>query len=128
MSIPKSGTCGGVTGSWLAVVITSRRLFLELRANQPQPEPWIPRVAAVTSFLRFSKPPRSRSTALANALPSGYLASADCAGARFFQKSEWLMWPPPLNLRAAWSAICDFTSLADCASAKLFSAALSALT
>ena len=35
-------------------------------------------------------------------LPDG---SPPPCGDKFFQKIEWLRWPPPLNLRAGWRAI-----------------------
>lgn len=49
-------------------------------------------------------------------------------GAKFFQKREWLMWPPPLNLIADWSSICLRTSAEETACAYAFSAAFRPLT
>ena len=78
------------------------------RTSQPQPEPWMAAVVVLNSFLKLSKEPKLSTMAFLRGpswrtppvpLPSAWL------GARFFQKREWLMWPPPLNLRAAWRAM-----------------------
>ena len=50
-------------------------------------------VLVLTSFLNASTLPKSRSSALLNA-PAGSVPPPSACGARFFQKSEWLMWPP----------------------------------
>ncbi len=62
--------------------------------SQPQPEPWIEAVVALNSFLKASTVPQFCSMAdlrgpslMAPPLP----LPSDLAGARFFQKSEWLM-------------------------------------
>jgi hypothetical protein len=54
--------------------------------------------------------PRSSGAAL-------LLASAELAGARFCQKSEWLMCPPALNLIPCCSATCEGMSFVFTASA-----------
>jgi hypothetical protein len=45
-------------------------------------------------------------------------------GGRFCQNSEWLMWPPALNLMAACSPTCEVMSEVCTASACVFNAAL----
>jgi hypothetical protein len=115
------------TGSWLEVVIISKRLPEVFQASHAQPEPWIPSAAAVNSCWKFVKALcglvrwRHRglskhsyfwiaceSVGAASSFESGLLA-----GARFFQNREWLMCPPPLNLIADWRWIWSRVALAD---------------
>ena len=64
------------------------------RTSQPQPEPWMPAVVVLNSFLRLSRLPKAATMA---SLRGPSLRSpplplfSDEAGAKFFQKSEWLM-------------------------------------
>jgi len=67
-----------------------------LRTSQPQPEPWIAAVVALNCFCMFSTEPNACTMASfkgpsRKAPPWPFCAAAE--GARFFQKSEWLMWP-----------------------------------
>lgn len=57
-------------------------------ASQPQPLPWIAAVFSLIAFLNASKDPKFFSSASFSA-PEGLLQCP--SGARFFQKSEWLM-------------------------------------
>ena len=65
------------------------------RTSQPQPEPWILSVAALNSFLRLSSPPKSLSMACLSgpSLRTPPFPPLLEEGARFFQKSEWLICP-----------------------------------
>ena len=64
------------------------------RTSQPQPEPWMPAVVVLNCFLKSSKEPKTEEMASLSGpslrTPPLPLPS-DEAGARFFQKSEWLM-------------------------------------
>ncbi len=147
------GTCVR-SGSWFAVVTISRVLSEGLypyrtgeglntrtsdegregvHTSQPQPEPWMAAVVALNSAVNLSTEPQVLRMASLRApsrrTPPLPLPS-DAEPARFFQKSEWLMWParggqasvnrliargdadadgmdspPPLNLRTAWRAM-----------------------
>jgi len=66
------------------------------RTTQPQPEPWMPAVVVLNSFLSLSTDPqRSQMAAFRGpSLSTPPLPLRSVAeGARFFQKREWLMWP-----------------------------------
>lgn len=63
---------------------------------QPQPEPWIPSVAVLNFWIRTSIEPYSAITAFPNALlalKAPPFPPFSFEGARFFQKSEWLICP-----------------------------------
>lgn len=67
-----------------------------LRTSQPQPEPWIAAVVVLNCFCMFSTEPNACTMACfkgpsRKAPPWPFCSAAE--GARFFQKSEWLMWP-----------------------------------
>ena len=97
----------GCKGSWLAIVTIFNLLFFGLYPNQPHPEPWIAIVTADSSCFMLSKVPK---LSLMHSKRSPFGAPPPL-GLRFFQKMEWLMWPPPLNLRAGCSVIiCDTSS------------------
>ncbi len=77
--------------SWLAVLSTTT--FLSgVTLSHAQPEPKRLMAALVKASLNFSKPPTSRSMALATS-PTG---SPPPLGDITVQNSEWLAWPPPL--------------------------------
>ena len=68
--------------------------------SQPQPEPWMEAVVALNSLMKASTEPQFCSMAdlrgpalMAPPLP----LPSDLAGARFFQKSEWLMCPADMR-------------------------------
>jgi len=66
------------------------------RTSQPHPEPWMPAVVVLNSFLRLSTVPQRSQMAVfrgpsLSAPPLPLRSVAD--GARFFQKREWLIWP-----------------------------------
>jgi len=106
-------------GSWLAVVVISSFLVFGLtpwmwrskwwarkladadrRTSQPHPEPWMAAVAALNSFFKLSRLPKDSTMACLRAQsfktpPCPFFLSA--AGARFFQKREWLIWPDRLR-------------------------------
>jgi hypothetical protein len=67
--------------------------------SHPQPDPWIPSVAALNSFFIFSSPPKSLSIAALSgpSLRTPPLPPLAGAGAMFFQNSEWLMWPDAMR-------------------------------
>ena len=68
----------------------------EILTSQPQPEPWIPAVVVLNSFLRLSRDPKASVMACLRG-PSGRAPPlplpSDLEPARFFQKREWLMCP-----------------------------------
>lgn len=69
---------------------------IEELTSHPHPEPWIEAVVVLNSFLRFSRLPKDWSMASlrgpAASLPP-FPFPSEAAGARLFQKSEWLMCP-----------------------------------
>ena len=90
-----TGTCVR-SGSWFAVVTISRRFVDGFTPIQPQPEPWMPAVVVLNSFLSASSEPNDSTIAVlsgpSRSAPPEPLPS-DADPARFFQKSEWLMCP-----------------------------------
>jgi len=68
----------------------------EVLTSQPQPLPWTAAVFSFIAFLNASTEPKSLSMASFKA-PVGWLVGP--VGARFFQKSEWLMCPDDTLIR-----------------------------
>lgn len=89
----------GASIYWLGRSKT-RKLFAGLSyASHPQPEPWMGMVFFVNSSIKFSKEPNCFVTAWEKGESAGgYSPPPWPIGARFYQKIEWLMWPPRLNL------------------------------
>lgn len=83
---------------------TSNRLRFT-HTNQPHPLPWIAPVLAIIAFLNSSTEPKSRTIAFSSCPPETTFPPCALEGARFFQNSEWLIWPPPLNFKALCRAI-----------------------
>ena len=64
-------------------------------AVMAQPEPWMPSAVA-SNWARYASNEPKWSSMAAPSSPSGL---SPPSGERFFQKIEWLMWPPRLNAR-----------------------------
>lgn len=107
------------SGSWLKQVAIWTLFVFLLKPSHPQPEPWTATVAAVNSFLKFSRLPNAPLISLCNSLDKFVFF-----GVRFFQKIEWFMWPPPLNFKAPCNAIILDVSFFCNASCNCTSAAL----
>lgn len=98
MSMPIMGKRSSVaTGSW-SFVATSSSPPSGVLASQPHPDPWMPASSALYAARNFSSEPYFRSMAAMRVGAVLGLAEEEEAGHRFCQNSEWLMWPPPLNL------------------------------
>ena len=90
------------TSGW-AQSLTTMSLFQQQiddwqkkRTSHPQPEPWIPAVVVLNSFLRFSRLPNRES--IASFKGPGFKVPPlplfwEAGGAKFFQNKEWLMCP-----------------------------------
>lgn len=95
-------------GAWVQtlqsmLIVNIRSGGLCRLTSQPQPLPWMPKVAVLNSFLRLSRLPNAATIASLSgpslsAPPLPFFS--DDAGARFFQNNEWLMWPVrnPINI------------------------------
>ena len=120
MSTPKTGTSPlPTTGSWsLVVTIDSLCSFpISVLTSHPQPLPWIPSKAVLKASLNLSSSPQVALICLTSSGAAELFASFELAGARFCQKSEWLMCPPALNLMPCCIATCEVMSEVDTASA-----------
>ena len=71
--------------------------------SQPQPEPWMPIVAADIFACSASKDPNCALICV-ESVPALRTPPPSETGLRFCQKMEWLRCPPPLNLIAAYYA------------------------
>ena len=94
-------------GSWLAHVAIFSRLAPLSKPSHPHPDPWTA-MADVDNFSCIASTDPKSLLMASNRAPSGTPESF--SGHKTCQKIEWLIWPPPLNLRAPWSPITALAS------------------